>query len=264
MGAALGGAVLVYLLSENSARAQSAPSKDKGPRPAAPPAERPPAPSGAPPDPEPRPAPEPPPAAVVPDDSPDDETALARMLVSETETYRARVVVGWITKERARILKVSIFRLLTGRAGKYGMQELEGEIRYASTREAPTAKSRVLASDLISGAVQASEAIRARGISPWVELRYPRKKDPIELERRARHLLALQRPMGKHGDFGGIWARVSLTNWYLYSRRSPPIAIDAQSRTALAVLQKVPIVAALDGEQDFISERKGSNDAGNA
>lgn len=255
---------MVYLLSENSARAQPAPSKEKRPKPAAPPADSQPAPIGAAPVPEPRQVPETPPAAVLPDDSRDDETALARMLVSETETYRARVVVGWITKERARILKVSIFRLLTGRAAKYGMQELEGEIRYASTREAPTVKSRQLARDLISGAVQASEAIRARGISPWVELRYPRKKDPIELERRARHLLALQRPMGKHGDFGGIWARVSLTNWYLYSRRTPPVAIDAQNRTALAVLQKVPTVAALDGEQDSIPERKGSNDAGNA
>lgn len=176
----------------------------------------------------------------------DDQTALARMLASETSDKRVQVVIGWITLTRARRLRLSVFRMLTGLSGEYGSRVLNGERRYASTSQPPNRDSRTLAQQLLDGQVQPAEAIRKHGISPWVELLFPNPPDATELERRAQQLLAVQRPIGKRGDFGGIWARIEGSNWYLYSRSAPIVAVRSPEQTALARLSAVPVVAPLD------------------
>lgn len=237
LGAGVGLAALLLLASQASAEPARPAKRPKVKPPGPPPAEAPPKAT----------APELPPLGRDPE-AKDDQTALARMLESETDVFRERVVVGWIAAERAKRLKISLFQELTGRAGVYGRQVVGDEIRYASTRLAPTAESRALARDILAGVVRPSNEIRSRGLSPWVELRYPKKPDPALLESRAAHLLRLQTPIGKHGDFGGIWGRVTRSNWFLYSRKSPIIKVGAGDGSALAALDAVPLVSALDTE----------------
>ena len=237
LGAGLGLAVVLLVATQTSAEPVPRPRRRK---------DKPPPPNTQPPKPK-TTAPELPPLGTDPH-STDDQPALARMLESETDVFRERVVVGWIAAERARRLKISLFKELTGAAAVYGRQVVGDEIRYASTRLSPTAESRALARDILAGILRPSAEIRSRGLSPWVELRYPKKPDPALLESRAAHLLRLQTPIGKHGDFGGIWGRVTRSNWFLYSRSSPVIKRGAGDGSALAALEAVPLVPALDTE----------------
>lgn len=233
--------MLILLASQASAEARPTTKKRKIPTP-------PPSPKTSPPTPTNPPAQSRPEPLGTDPEAHDNQTALARMLESETAIFRERVVVGWIAAERAKRLKISLFQELTGRAAVYGPQVVGDEIRYASTRLPPTAESRALARDILGGIVRPSEEIRARGLSPWVELRPPKRNDPALLESRAAHLLRLQTPLGKHGDFGGIWGRVVRSNWFLYSRRAPILKVGAGDGSALAALDSVPLVPALDTE----------------
>lgn len=184
----------------------------------------------------------------------DDQTALARMLESETPSLRERVVVGWITVQRARKLGIPIFEMITRPVPRYGPQKLDGKIRYAATASAPSAEARAVARDLLAGKLRPSRQIRERGISPWVELLFPKNKDQGELNRRAEHLVALQKPIGKsEGNFGGIWARVADSEWFLYSKDAPIITDDGRPGSALVALYQVPTVPALDIEQERVS-----------
>lgn len=242
IGAGLGVAVLILLASQASAEPR--PRTRKRNLPTSPPQTKT-SPPATPINPSAHPRPEP---LGTDPEAHDDQTALARMLESETAIFRERVVVGWIAAERAKRLKISVFQELTGRAAVYGRQVVGDEIRYASTRLPPTAESRALARDILAGIVRPSEEIRGRGLSPWVELRYPKRNDPALVESRAAHLLRLQTPLGKHGDFGGIWGRVIRSNWFLYSRRAPILKVRAGDGSALAALDSVPLVPALDTE----------------
>lgn len=181
-------------------------------------------------------------------DAQDDQTALARMLQSESSSFRERVVVGWLTLTRARKLKIPIFQMLTGAPGVYGPQVLGGVTRYAATTEAPSIEARATARDLLAGRLQPSSEIREHGISPWVELLFPKNKDQAVLNKRAERIIALQKPLGKHGDFGGIWARVAESGWFLYSRSAPIVVDDGRPGSALVELYKLPTVPALDSE----------------
>jgi hypothetical protein len=187
-------------------------------------------------------------------DARDDQTALARMLESETPSLRERVVVGWITVQRARKLGIPIFEMITRPVPRYGPQILDGKIRYAATGSAPSAEARAVARDLLADRLRPSRQIRERGISPWVELLFPKNKDQGELNRRAEHLVALQKPIGKsEGNFGGIWARVADSEWFLYSKDAPIITDDGRPGSALVALYQVPTVPALDIEQERVS-----------
>lgn len=172
---------------------------------------------------------------VNPDDATDDETALARMLSSEVsqkgkspaQIREERIVVGWITVQRARRhKKLSLYQFVTNGKG-YG-----GSVgRHASTAEKPTAATRELARQLLAGTVQPSAAIRKHQPGSWFE------RDQGEPDDR---LIAMQAAWNE-----GIYARVAGSKWMLYSRDTPPIAL-APGLTARARLDAVPTVPALD------------------
>lgn len=209
------------------------------------------------------------PAPAPPGDDPralarDDETALARMLASETGDPNARVVVGWIALQFARRRKVSLFKLLTADSGEYGPQKLAGVIRYAATTKSPTAETRKLAQELLAGELQPSEAIRAHGLSPWVEwlparLSSDEKKglgpeaQQVLLAQRedqnAVNVLKFQKPLpGNKGNFGGIWGRIAGTRWFLFDRRAPIIEYESRKGGPARALSSVPKVEALDAK----------------
>lgn len=184
--------------------------------------------------------------------SSDDQTALARMLESESSSFRERIVIGWIALMRARRLGITIFQMLTGKQAKYGPRILDGVRRYASTVAQPSRDARATARDLIEGKLQPSEEIRRRPDSPWVELIPPQPSNAEVLEARARELIRVQKPIGDRGDFGGIWARISGSNWYLYNKKSPIIAVNSGD-TAVKTLEMVPVIAALDTEKQRVA-----------
>lgn len=170
------------------------------------------------------------------DDDTDDETALARMLESETDSSDARTVVGWITLQRAQKLGQSVFRMLTAPQGRYGPRVLDGVSRYADTRRPPTPKSRAQAAALLDGVLMPSQAIRAHGLSPWVE----------QLKPTAGYALGVLRAQDtpKGDGFGGIWGRIAGTRWFLYGRNIAVRPYSAQ--TAESVLASVPAFPAVD------------------
>lgn len=166
-------------------------------------------------------------------DQTDDTTALARMLASETTDDGARVVIGWMAIQTARNRKQSVFDRLTAGKG-YGPQQKDGVVRYASTAKTPTPRTRELASQLLADKVVPSERIRARGHSAWVE----------DLARTEQSADALLRKQAKPADFGGIWARIRGTRWYLYNPKSAIVRWEPGS--AQAALRSVPEISPTD------------------
>lgn len=179
-----------------------------------------------------QPPPNPLPAGNDPDAT-DDVTALARMLASETIDYGARVVIGWMAIQTARRRKLSLYERLTAGNG-YGPQQKDGVVRYASTAKPPTSQTVTLAAQLLSEALKPSARIRALGHSAWVE-------DLKLTENSAAQLL---RKQAKPADFGGIWARLRGTRWYLYNDKMPILRWDTGS--ARAALDTVPVLDPLD------------------
>ena len=166
--------------------------------------------------------------------STDDETALARMLESETQDRGARIVIGWLTIQRARRSKRSLFDFLTRGRG-YGHFQIDGRRtgRHASTFERPSAQARALARQLLADQVRPSAEIRRRRPGSWIE-----RKQGFSDEK----ILAWQQQEGE-----GVYAKVAGTRWILLSPSEPAIAmapfIDATSR-----LDAVPSVRPTDPE----------------
>lgn len=179
----------------------------------------------------------PPPSGPNPPDAEDDETALARMLQSETSDEGARVVIGWLAIQTAQRRNQTLFVRLTSGAG-YGPRVKDGVSRYASTARPPTAASRALANKLLSGAVLPSANIRSRQISAWVEEESDEKRQFTE-----KTAGALLKKQGKPRDFGGIWGRIKGTRWYLFSDKTPPLVGKPNARAAL---DAVPVFSPTD------------------
>jgi hypothetical protein len=166
-----------------------------------------------------------------------DVEALARMLHSETSHKGAQAVIGWMILTAAKSRKKSVFEVLTGSSGKYGHRVDHGESRIASTFKPPTADTLALARQLLSGEVQPAKMIRDRGYSAFVE----RGQEGID----AKKLLDRQtKPEGK--GFGGIFARIQGSNWYLLNRKAPPVPYEDVPGGPERALATVPEVPALD------------------
>lgn len=166
-------------------------------------------------------------------DATTDDTALGRMLASEDRSTPAKIVIGWITVQRARARKTTLYQMLTGGLG-YGPQDRRAQgqgVMYASTAKRPAAADLELARDLLSGKVQPSAAIRSHAPGGWVE-----RGQGTSDER----LLGLQDQWGE-----GIYARLKGTKWVLYSRDTKPIKPPA-NLSASQFLDQVPEVNATD------------------
>ena len=174
-----------------------------------------------------------PPSKPPGDDATDDETALARMLASETSKRLAWAVIGWMALYTARTHGNSVFERLTNNKG-YGPRVKEGVERYASTASKPTDESRAAARALLSGQLSPSARIRAFGHSSWVEL----------LSGDENEAAALLRRQGGKSNWGGVWARLRGTQWYLLNRSAP--IVDWKPGEARAALAKVPAIDPTD------------------
>lgn len=191
--------------------------------------ERDPAPAKRKPDPEPPP---PPPPAISPD-SRDDETALARVLASEDSRRELRIVIAWITWQRAKRSKKSIYDFVTSGLG-YGRNERSnGVIVNASTHEKPTAETRQIAREVMAGRLYPSEAIRKHRPGSWVERDVLKSLDDE----------AIIKKQTKWKE--GIYAQILGSKWVLYSSDVPPIQI-APFKSAKQRLDALPRVAAVD------------------
>ena len=186
----------------------------------------------APPPTPPPPAPKPPRREPEPagDDARDDETALARMLASEDRRRGVRIVIGWITVQRARRAKMSIYRLVTANNG-YGRQE---DGRHAATHERPTPETRELARGILKGRYYPSSQIRAHRPGGWAERKVKQSVSDTRL-------FDLQREWNE-----GIYASIENTNWLLYSTDAPIITAGPPYRDISARLDALPKVPALD------------------
>jgi len=154
-----------------------------------------------------------------------DVLALARMLASETDNAKARVVIGWITLNAARTWRMSVYRLLTGKSGKFGPQKYfypdgKKEVRYASTSKQPTAETYRIARGLLDGSITPPGQVERTKPSAYVELAPASKKlgpdgKPLQPEYTPEKILAKQQ------TYGGIVGR--LNNWFLYAKGAQPI-----------------------------------------
>lgn len=166
-------------------------------------------------------------------DAATDETALARMLASEDRSTPAKIVIGWITVQRARARKSTLYQMLTGGLG-YGPQDRRAQgqgVLYASTAKRPAHADLELSRDLISGKVQPSATIRAHAPGGWVERGQGTSDE---------QLIRLQDQWGE-----GIYARLKGTKWFLYSRDTKPIK-PSGNQTAGNLLDQVAEVPATD------------------
>ena len=182
----------------------------------------------------PSPKPPTPPAPKPPDpNGQDDETALARMLVSETADQKAWPVLGWQLVTTARNRGISLFDRLTAGQG-YGPRVKNGVERYADTRAKPTKAAREVARRILSGELLPARAIRELGHSSWVELQFGTESEAEQLLRK----------QGSPKKWGGVFARIAGTKWYLMNPKRQPIAWKRGS--ALAALQAVPELSPVD------------------
>ena len=171
-------------------------------------------------------------------DGTDDETALARMLASETRSYPAKVVIGWITIQRAK--KTSLYQFLTKGLG-YGKQDRRDAkqgIVYASTSKPPTADDRQLARSLLSGSVVPSAAIRAHKPGAWVERGQGTSDDSI----------VSRQTTWKEG----IYAYIDGTKWVLYSSDTKPIEVP-KGKSATQILDNLVPVPGIDTDQKAVA-----------
>lgn len=162
-----------------------------------------------------------------------DREALARMLASEDRAVPAKVVIGWITVQKARARKTSLFELLTSGKG-YGPQDRRKDgkgVMYASTAKTPSDTDRQLAAGLLDGSIRPSAAIRSHAPGGWVE-RGQGMSDEAILSRQT-----------KWNE--GIYAGIADTKWVLFSRDSKPL-VPQSGQTATAALDALPKVPAIE------------------
>jgi len=171
------------------------------------------------------------------DNATDSETALARMLASEDSRRAIRVLVGWITIQRAK--GRDLYNYITSGKG-YGPQKRDGFSVYAGTSQKPTAETRELAAQLLAGTLQPSAKIRAVKVGGWAQRKQTQGGVKVTDDR----LIELQSVWGE-----GIWAQVAIagkpTGWLLYSKGKPFVKVAA-GKSAAQVLDEVPQVEALD------------------
>lgn len=200
----------------------------------------------------------------------DDVTALARMLASEDRrSYGARVVIAWITYQKARRARKSLFSLLTDDDG-YGPQVRDGKAYYAATTRPYRAEDKELAESVLNDRVKPSAVIRKYGIGGWVERGgqlsnqlgielSPDQEDGLILEKQA-----------KWGE--GIYGRLEGTQWMMFSSKAPilqnslvtKIQESKDEKDSLGIsstramlnlvstrtLDAVPVIPALDSPQE--------------
>ena len=155
------------------------------------------------------------------------------MFVSETSKKSVWPVIGWMALYTARTHGKSVYDRLTAGKG-YGPRVKDGVERYASTAREPSAESRAAARALLRGELLPSARIRAFGHSSWVELLTSQESEAAAL---------LRKQEGK-AKWGGVWARLRGTSWYLLNPSAPPIKWEAgAARDALA---KVPVFDSTD------------------
>ncbi|PSM30507.1 hypothetical protein, partial [Haliangium sp. UPWRP_2] len=166
-----------------------------------------------------------------PDETLDDETALARMLASEDNNRDGKIVVGWITAQRGR--KAGLLRFITGGKG-YGPQDRRSTgdgVMYASTAKPPTAEDREIAKGILDGTIQASAAIRKHKPGGWIERQMGITDAAI---------VSKQETWKE-----GLYAQVAGTKWVLFSSDTKPIPLKS-GQTATQLLDSLPIVPATD------------------
>lgn len=154
-----------------------------------------------------------------------DLLALARMLASETDDAKARIVIGWITLSAARTWRLSVYRLLTGKSGQFGPQKYfypdgSKEIRYASTAKRATPETLRIARGLLEGSIEPPELVARTKPTSYVEMGKASKKlgpdgKPLQPEYTAEKILA------KQSSYGGIVGR--LHSWFLYAKGAAPV-----------------------------------------
>lgn len=190
-------------------------------------------PASGPPSPPKPPKPNPPTPKPVLSEATDDETALARMLASETDKTTVWPVLGWLLIQTARSRNESLYERLTAGQG-YGPRQKNGIDRYASTAKQANGAARSAAKRILAGELLPSAAIRAKGHSSWVELQYGTEAEAEDLLRK----------QAKPKAWGGVWARLRGSSWYLLSPRVQ--LISWAPGAARAALAKVPIINPTD------------------
>lgn len=139
-----------------------------------------------------------------------DVNALARMLQSETSNPHAREIIGYIVIQKAKRRGSSIYNLLTQGKG-WGPQDRRNigqGIMYASTRKAASKEAKEVARRLINNEIDIPTIVKSN-IGAWFE------KLPSIPEMK---LVDRQKSWNE-----GIYARITGTNWYLYSREAPKV-----------------------------------------
>lgn len=179
------------------------------------------------------------PAATKPgaaaDDDHSDVNALGRMLASEDRNQDIKTVIGWITIQKAKSAKKSLFDFITTGKGSYGPQDRRDQgqgIVYAATTKQATAADLSLARSILDGSALPSAAIRQRRPGGWVE-----RKTKITSDER---IIAKQKEWNE-----GIYARIANSNWVLYSPQAPKI-FPRSDQSATDVLDSVPVIPAVD------------------
>lgn len=170
---------------------------------------------------------------ATPAEATTDDVALGRMLASEDRSPPAKTVIGWISVQRARTRKTTLYQMVTGGHG-YGPQDRRAQgqgVLYASTAKVPSAADLELARGLLSGTVQPSATIRAHAPGGWVERGQGTSDEQI---------LKLQDQWGE-----GIYARLKGTKWVLYSRDTKPIK-TLPNQSASEFLDHIAEVPATD------------------
>ena len=197
-----------------------------------------PVPPAAPPVSTPAPGPSPFPSSAKGDMDTDPETALARMLASEDGRREIRILVGWITVQRAK--GRNLYDFITSGKG-YGPQKRPGGAVYAGTSANPTQDSRAIAAGILSGSLVPSAKIRSVRLGSWVQ----RKQKQGGVAVTDEDILQKQTKWKE-----GIWAQVTVkgkeTGWMLFSAEKPILRTSPAAPTAKAVLDAVPKVEALD------------------
>ena len=177
--------------------------------------------------------PEPKASAAATDEPPDELLALARCLASESSDPTVQIAIGWIVLMTARRRKVSIHELLTAGLG-YGPQKVfvEGSarIRFASTDQAPTQTTLLLAQAILAGQVAPPTDFTQAAPTSFVHKSKASKRlgadgKPLQPETTAARILALQ------SDFGGLVGRIG--DWFFYRHHAAPVAaLDGLVRLA--------------------------------
>lgn len=160
----------------------------------------------------------------------DDVTALARMLASEDKrSFGARVVIAWITAQKAKSSGRTLYDLLTTPAGEsesagYGPQK-RGPLRfYAATTRPYREEDKALAEDVLTGRLQPSAEIQAHGVGGWVErggVLSAQLDEPLTAAQEDARILEKQASWGE-----GIYGRLQDTKWILFSRKVPILQKD--------------------------------------